>query len=501
MIRVSISWSSMKVSGTTLACSMLGVLILFLSQGCQNGVAANDKDHQAVDMPNILVINVDDLGFHDLSVYGSEIYQTPNMDRLMSESYSFQNAYANYPRCLPSRFSMITATYPVQEFNGRLSVVQEENNFVKQFKNSGYYTFYVGKWHQPGEENAPVAFGFDASFAANEAGGVASHYYPFNTRKIVAPIGEVPPVPDVEEVGKDGDYLADLLTDEMIRFLGSRSDSIPFFAMLCPYAVHTPFQAKQADIERNEAEIAAFDYGDTPEFVPEGNGVTKMRQDDAVYAAMVENMDWNLGRLLNALAEAGLTQNTIVVFTSDHGGLSNRGDNNRRLATTNSPLRAGKGHLYEGGIRVPLMIRWPNTLSAREDSESIVALMDLMPTLLDLAADAKLTQVDGISFENVLRGNESWPERTLFFHERQARPGATGDFPATAMRSGPYKLHHFLGPDRYELYNLKEDAGETNNLIDLLPEIAGDLKQQMAEWKKARITDSDEILNQDNEAH
>lgn len=443
-------------------------------------VTPNPADDKA---PNVLVVIIDDLGFYDLSLTGSLIYETPNVDKLAAESYTFQNAYANYPRCLPSRFAMLTASYPVQEFNGSLSDLKDEGNFVRQFSRAGYDTYYVGKWHQKGEKGTPTAFGFDRSFAANTAGGIASHFYPYNTKKLIAPMGEVEPVPDVELVGGEGDYLADMLTDEMIRFAKNHDRSKPFFGVLSTYAVHSPFEAKQEDIERNEKQIREFDFGNGPEYVKEGNGVAKMRQDNAVYAAMVENMDWNVGRLLKALKEAGLEENTIVVFTSDHGGLSNSGSGGLKLATTNLPLRAGKGHLYEGGIRVPLMLRWPGRIKPGSDSENVVLLMDLMPTLLDLAVDGSLKGADGKSFEAVLNGQESWAERSVFFHEQMARPQTTGDFPCTAMRSGSYKLLHFLQNDTYELYDLSEDVGETVNLVDALPGVASRMKSELAAWK------------------
>jgi arylsulfatase A-like enzyme len=363
-----------------------------------------------------------------------------------------------------------------------LKATTEEANFIKQFRGAGYDSYFVGKWHQKGDENSPKGFGFDQSFAANSAGGVASHFYPYNTKKITAPMGEVAPVPDLQAEGKSGDYLADVLTDKMIDFVKGHDQSTPFFGILSTYAVHSPFEAKQDDIDSNGKQIKEFDFGDTPEFVPEGKGLRKMRQDNAVYAAMVENMDWNVGRLLDALKAAGLDKNTIVVFTSDHGGLSNNGPAGLKLATTNSPLRAGKGHLYEGGIRVPLMIRWPAKIKMKEDKESIVVLMDLMPSLLDLATDSKLKGVDGKSFENVINGKEVWNERSIFFHERMARPQNTGDLPCTAMRSGKYKLLHYLDDDRFELYDLSADIGEEKNLIASRPDIANKMKSELTVW-------------------
>lgn len=437
--------------------------------------------------PNILVVIVDDLGFHDLSRYGSKIYETPNIDKLATESYSFRNAYANYPRCLPSRFAMITSSYPVLEFNGNLSTTAEENNFILQFKKAGYDSYFVGKWHQRGEENSPKEFGFDDSYAANSAGGVASHFFPYNTKTITAPMGEVAPVEDVAYKGKEGDYLADVLTEKMMDYVKGHGKSKPFFGILSTYAVHSPFEAKQKDIDRNDKQIESFDYGSGPEYIKEGNGERKMRQDNAIYAAMVENMDWNVGRLLNTLKETGLDKTTVVVFTSDHGGLSNNGSLGIKLATTNFPLRGGKGHLYEGGTRVPLLIRWPEVIKAKEDNESIVLLMDLMPSLLDLAVDGKMKSVDGRSFKNVLNGKEKWNERTVFFQERMARPQTTGDFPCTAMRSGKYKLLNYLEKGTYELYDLSTDISEENNLIENLPEVAKKMKDEMAAWKSKHL--------------
>ena len=448
-----------------------------------------NENSQRKTPPNILVVVIDDLGFHDLSRYGSRIYQTPNIDKLATESYSFRNAYANYPRCLPSRFAMITSSYPVLEFNGSLSSTAEENNFIREFKKAGYDSYFVGKWHQKGEENSPRGFGFDDSFAANSAGGIASHFYPYNTKKITAPMGEVEPVKDVENEGKAGDYLADVLTEKMMDFVTHHDISKPFFGILSTYAVHSPFEAKQEDIDSNDKQIKSFDYGNTPEFVKEGNGVRKMRQDNAVYAAMVENMDWNVGRLLNTLKEAGLDKNTIIVFTSDHGGLSNNGSSGLKLATTNFPLRAGKGHLYEGGIRVPLLIRWPGKIKVKEDNESIVLLMDLMPSLLDLAVDGRMKGVDGKSFENVLNGKEKWNERAIFFHERMARPQTTGDFPCSAVRSGKYKLLHYIENDTFELYDLSTDISEEKNLVETLPDVANKMKGEMKAWKAKHLTD------------
>lgn len=462
------------------------VLYTFIFFIIQQSVAqeSNSKLH-----PNILVVLIDDLGFHDISEYGSKIYETPQIDRLIGESYSFENAYAAYPRCLPSRFAMMTATYPVQEFNSDLSTTSQGDNFIKKFKNEGYDTYYIGKWHIGEKGNEPIDFGFDNSYAASGAGGTGSHFYPFNTRKnAINPLGKViPSIPDVEEDGNNGDYLFDLMTDELIHYIKNRDVSQPFFTIFSPYSVHTPFEAKAEDIEVNRKQIENFDFSNTPEYIKEGNGQTKMRQDNPVYAAMVENTDWNLGRILDAIKDAGIEDNTIVVFTSDHGGLSNSGSLNRKLATTNYPLRAGKGHLYEGGVRVPLMIKWPQYLNHKKDNKSIVSLMDLIPTLLDISIKENLEDVDGLSFKNVMNGKEMWDQRDFFFYEKMARPNATGDFPAIAMRSGKYKLIHFYNTDTYELYDLSKDESEQFNLIDKDESLSKSLIDKINKWEKQYI--------------
>lgn len=439
--------------------------------------------------PNIVFIHADDLGYHDLSSTGSEIYNTPNIDRLAKESVSFTNAYSSYPRCTPSRYGMITATYPVNEDHGNLSKIPSESNFVHQFEASEYQTSYVGKWHLGGGDSAPKGIGFDHSVAAGTAGGTGTHFYPFNTKKHSNDPDKT--IEDVTQIGKEGEYLADLLTDQSMAFINNAENGKPFFAMLAHYAVHTPIEAKEEDRKRNQKQIDAYDFGDTPEYIKEGEGRRKMRQDDADYAGMVENLDYNVGRILDMLDKMGIADNTIVVFSSDHGGLSNDGNKRQRhLATTNLPLKAGKGHLYEGGIRVPLFIRWPEQLKPRVDSKSIVVGMDIMPTLLDLAIDKELADVDGVSFEKVLAKNDCWDERAVFWHSNKARPHSTGDIPCTAMRSGKWKLLHFFEADYYELYDLSKDISEENNLIEKEAKVVEKLKAELDTWKKENLVPS-----------
>lgn len=464
---------------------LLLIAIILITFGCKTKETASVKTTKTVQTtkkPNILIIHVDDMGYYDLGVNGSVLHNTPQIDGLASQSVTFSNAYSSYPRCTPSRYGMMTATYPVNENKGNLGAIPEKNNFIKQFTNSGYNTSYIGKWHIGTGKSSPKGFGFNHSYAAGKAGGIGSRFYPFNTKANGKPAKET--VLDVEEVGKEGDYVSDMMTGETIKFIQNNPKDKPFLAVLSYYSVHTPLEAKPADKARNIAQLKGIDFGDTPEYIKEGDGRRKMRQDDPDYAGMVENIDENVGRLLKTLKDLGIDDNTIVVFSSDHGALSNDGHKwKRHLASTNFPLRAGKGWLYEGGIRVPLFIKWTDQLKARQDDKSIVLGMDIFPTLLDLATNKKVSHLDGQSYKNVLKGTETWDNRTVYWHSRKARPHSTGDYKTSAVRSGDYKLVHFYKKNIVELYNVKKDIGEQNDLSKKQPEKTVAMLKLLTNWK------------------
>lgn len=439
--------------------------------------------------PNILLVVVDDLGYHDLSVTGSKIYQTPNIDQLATESVNFENAYANFPRCVPSRYSIITGKYPVHENivpdDGYvLEQLSDSENFVKSIKNEGYQTAFFGKWHLGEGKSSPLGIGFDKSFGAGKAGSPISYLYPFNEAKGKNKNVEKDEIPDVDEISKNGDYLTDILTNQVINYIKNKDSEKPFFAVLSYYAVHQPFEAKPEDEERNKKEIKNFDFGNQPEYIKEGFGRTKMRQDNAKYAGMVENTDYNVGRILKLLSELKIDDNTIVILTSDNGGLSNDGTNKRDLATTNFPLRAGKGHLYEGGIKVPLFIKWNKNFVAHKDAKSLVMLMDIYPTILEIISQKALPKKDGKSILPVLKQKETWDNRTTFWYSPNARKGNTGDSKTLAVRSGNWKLVDFYEKDSIELYNLANDPSEKINLKNSNPQKAKELKNLLEQWQK-----------------
>jgi arylsulfatase A-like enzyme len=212
-----------------------------------------------------------------------------------------------------------------------------------------------------------------------------------------------------------------------------------------------------------------------------------MRQNHPDYAGMVENVDWNVGRLLTLLKEMKIDKNTIVIFSSDHGGLSNDGSRKRDLATTNNPLRAGKGHLYEGGLRVPLIIHWNKKIKPGVDTKNIILGMDLFPTLTELVLGKKIEGVDGKSYCGVLSKKEDWSNRTVYWHEEKARPQSTGDTKCSAIRSGDYKLMHFYADNIVELYNVRKDISEETNLAKSEPELTKSLLSQLNDWKKTYL--------------
>ncbi len=459
--------------------------MIFLLISCKT-VTVDKSTKKQEDKPNILILHVDDLGYHDLSCTGSKIYQTPTIDKLASESVVFDNAYANYPRCVPSRFAMMTAGYPVQ--NGdvpddgfKIENFDNDKNYIKAIKNEGYQTAFFGKWHL-GNKQSVKDFGFDYVFAAGHAGSPISYFYPFNVKKRKGK-SKKHPIPDIDEVGKPGDYLTDLMTDKLIDYIKNRDVHKPFLVEFAFYAVHQPLEAKKKDIQRNRKEINSFDFGDQPEYIKEGTGRTKMRQDNPVYAGMVENLDENVAKILQTLKDLGLENNTIIVFSSDHGGLSNDGTKKRHLATSNFPLRAGKGHLYEGGIKIPLFIKWDNRFKHRKEKESLVMLMDIYPTLYDIISSKKLKTV-GKSFLPVIEGTENWKDRIVFWHSSKARPVNTGDSKSSAIRNGNYKLIDFYKKNKIELYNLAIDPYEKVNLADKDIEKKDILLKKLNEWKQ-----------------
>ncbi|MBR8536395.1 sulfatase [Carboxylicivirga sediminis] len=466
-----------------------GLLIGGLFCACQNS--------QQKQPPNIIFFLADDLGWADVGYNGSQFYETPNIDQLAKEGMVFTNAYATHPRCVPSRYSIITGKYPARAQmpgpgEGKLNVrpgdegklKANEQTIASALKEAGYATFFAGKWHLATSGTLPQDVGFDVNIAGGHAGSPISYFYPYNEGPQK---GKKAPIEGLED-GVEGQYLTDHLTDNTIGWLKQQHEEQPeqpFFAFVSHYAVHEPLHGKPEHVEKFRNKLLTMSY-EGEAFIDEGTGTTKMHQDDPEYAALIYSMDESLGRILKTVEEMGEADNTVLIFFSDNGGLSNRGFNPRRVATSNQPLRAGKGHLYEGGIREPMIVKWPGKILAGSQSEHIVIGTDFFPTILDIAGRELLPQahLDGKSFNVELQGNsEQNADRPVFWHSPVSRPHATGDINSSAIRQGNYKLIDFYDEKRVELYDLSTDLEEKNDLSAELPGVKQKLYFKLKNWR------------------
>ncbi|MBK1877799.1 sulfatase [Pelagicoccus mobilis] len=432
---------------------------------------------------NVVFFLVDDLGYHDLSLTGSEVYETPNVDQLAADGALLTQAYAAFPRCVPSRYAMISGVHPSRaESEGeRLTHMSLERvTIAEALKDHGYTTFFAGKWHLgKSEDRYPSAQGFDVSVGAGSAGAPGTYIAPYTAEKNLSG-------PEVLNAPQ-GEYLTDRLTDETIGFIEQNGDE-PFFVYLSHYGVHTPLEGKSEKVAYYEKKIEGIGF-ESEQFAFGIDGRRRVNQDNAIYAAMIESVDESLGRIVECLEKEGLSENTIVIFTSDHGGLSNSGSENKRpLATSNSPLRAGKGHMYEGGTRVPVVVKWPGRLEGGKSLQFPITGMDYFPTILEMLdlPQRPDAHVDGESFVPGLLGRESFNEdRSFFWYSDTGRRRSTGDFNAAVLRKGKYKLMQFFTEDKVELYDLSLDVGEDNDLSNQLPEVRSRMLEELIEWKKS----------------
>ncbi len=425
------------------------------------------------------------LGYYDLSCTGSKFYETPNIDQLANSGIQFTNAYVSHPRCTPSRYSIQTGRFParVRIPGGQEQMKLSEVTVGETFREAGYTTFFAGKWHLgKAESHWPQNQGYDINIGGCHAGAPPSYFFPYNSKIENDKSKEDRKIIGLEE-GVKGEYITDRLTDETIKFIRGHKNET-FFAVLCHYAVHTPLQAKKEKLEKYKAKLKNMSF-DGPEYITK-DGTTKLRQDNAIYAAMIESVDESLGKLVQSLKQEGIYDNTIVILTSDHGGLSNRGvKNKRQLATSNLPLRAGKGHIYEGGVKVPFFVYYPKIIQAGTTSEQVTINTDIFPTLLDVAGIPLKPElhIDGISMLPALKGGKSF-ERTLLWHSPVGRPESTGDENCSAIRIGDHKLIDFYDHQKMELFNLKSDPYETTNLISSKKELGKSLNEELKTWKK-----------------
>jgi arylsulfatase A-like enzyme len=445
--------------------------------------------------PNVLFIIVDDLGRQDVGAYGSEFHETPVIDQLARDGVLFTNAYAAHPRCVPSRVAMLSGRYPARygvpgfqdRSEGPHALPLSTVTFGERLRDAGYRTAYIGKWHLGKEGGGPDVQGFDISLFAGQAGAPGSYFLPYEERRAGVSTPSFPPY----DGGEEGEYLTDRLTDEAIRFVEQSADE-PFLLVLAHYAVHTPIQAKPetAAEYREKAHEMGLKSNWDEDLVIDRTGKVKTEQNHPVYAAMVDSVDENLGRLLEVLDRNGASDNTVVILTSDHGGLSTRGlEHRRELATSNLPYRHGKGWLYDGGTRVPLVVRWPGKAKAGHVSNVQVTGTDHYQTILDLAGVTRgeATPQDSVSYLSALKGTE-YERPPMFWHSSLGRPTQTGDTRSSSVIEGDWKLIQWYALENddiveTQLFNLAEDPGERHDLAGAEPARRQHLESLLDTWK------------------
>ncbi|MDX1965983.1 MAG: sulfatase-like hydrolase/transferase [Planctomycetaceae bacterium] len=445
---------------------------MFLSTTCWLAAAAFLQTAAPAMRPNVILIVADDLGAHDLGCYGSKFHRTPELDRLAREGVRFTQAYAACPVCSPTRAAIMTGKAPARlqltdwlpgrpdrpdQALNRPALRQElplaEVTIAEVFRDGGYLTGHIGKWHLGGDGFGPLQQGFHSNIAGDHTGTPLSYFAPFVKNGRVMPGLEEAPA---------GEYLTDRLYREAERFV-ERHREQPFFLYFPHYAVHTPMKAP--------AELVQQFPADTP-FAGQQNNPT--------YAAMLLAVDQGLGRLRAKLAELRLADRTLIVFTSDNGGLATT-EGPQTPATSNAPLREGKGWLYEGGIRVPLILSGAGVIDPGRTSDEIIVSHDLLPTLCSLCGLTSPAGVDGVDLSAVVRGAPIERPRPLYWHyphysNQGGRPGA-------AIRDGQFKLIEFYETGRRELFDLAADPREGRNLSAEKPDVVERLAAQLAQWR------------------
>ena len=430
-----------------------------------------NKKTTEYDRPNVILIVVDDLGWKDLGFMGSEYYETPNLNAFAKQGMVFTQAYASAANCAPSRACMLSGkqsphhgvytvspsdrgkkeTRKIVPIKNTKYLTDNTYTLADMFKASGYMTGSFGKWHVG---NDPTLQGIDVNVGGDGRGnpGKGGYFSPYKIKNITN--------------GPDGEYLTDRLTDEAIQFVTDQKQN-PFFLYLPFYTVHTPIMAKEELLQKFKDK-------------PGSNG-----QSNPEYAAMVYSMDENVGRLLDHVKEQKLENNTVVIFTSDNGGI--------RAISSQEPLRAGKGSYYEGGTRVPLVIKWPNRILGGTTNTTRITNLDFYPTLQKIINASSVDfQFDGTDISPLFNGGEL-DDRDLVWHfpvylqaySKELDDGRDPLFrtrPGTTIISDNWKLHKYYEDESLELYNLSDDLGERNNLVDTNPEKTKELHLKMQKW-------------------
>ncbi|MFP3902734.1 MAG: sulfatase [Armatimonadota bacterium] len=441
--------------------------------------------------PNVIFILIDDMGWKDLACYGSDFYETPNIDRLAQEGMTFTDAYAACPVCSPTRASIQTGKYPARlgltnwipgEAKGKLleapyikHLPLDEYTIARALDAAGYNTWHVGKWHLGEEPYWPQQHGYKENIGGCDWGQPKEGYFsPWN----------IPGMTNAPE----GTYLTDHLSEQACGLIRDNDDA-PFFLHMSYYTVHCPIQAKLQHIERFEQkvrdmgldEVKTFEEGEhfPCEHKKDKRVIRRLVQSNPVYASMIWSLDEGVGRILDTLEETGELDNTIIFFFSDNGGLAT----SEGSPTCNAPLAEGKGWMYEGGTREPLIVTWPGITDPGSQCSVPTTSTDFYPTILEMTGLEPMPHqhCDGESLVGLLGGENELERDAIFWH--YPHYGNQGGTPGCSVRAGDYKLIEFFEDGRLELYNLREDLSEGNDLSQDMPQKTQELHERLREWR------------------
>ena len=435
----------------------------------------SSSNKESLDKPNIILIVADDLGWSDLSYMGSKYYETPNIDKLSKSGMTFYNGYASSANCAPSRATMLSGKYHTE--HGIYTVRNSDRGSRKtrkiipietkttldldffvipeMLKEMGYTNGHFGKWHLGDVGFHPEQSGFDVNIGGNRHGGPGGYFAPY-------------PNPELENEPK-GEYLTDRIGDEVVKFIDQNKEN-NFFAYVPFFSVHTPIQSKP-DYQKKYSNKESNEYHNRPD-----------------YAGMIQSLDENIGKILDKIDTLNLSENTLIIFTSDNGGI--------RAISNQYPLRAGKGSYYEGGIKVPMIFSWKGKIEAETDSYERISNLDFYPTIKNLVGYKKSIDLDGEDLTPIFKG-EKLKKRELYFHfpiylepyRVQLDSGTDPLFrtrPGTVIIKDNWKLHHYYEDNKFELYNLEKDISESKNLVEINKEKKTELLMDLNNWRKAK---------------
>ena len=433
----------------------------------------NSCNKESLEKPNIVLIVADDLGWSDLSYMGSEYYETPNIDKLSKSGMTFYNGYASSANCAPSRATMLSGKYHTE--HGIYTVRNSDRGSRKtrkiipietkttldldffvipeMLKEMGYINGHFGKWHLGDVGFHPKQSGFDVNIGGNKHGGPGGYFAPY-------------PNPELENEPK-GEYLTDRIGDEVVKFIDINKEN-NFFAYVPFFSVHTPIQSKP-DYQKKYSNKDSNEY-----------------HNRADYAGMIQSLDENIGKILDKIDALNLSENTLIIFTSDNGGI--------RAISNQYPLRAGKGSYYEGGIKVPMIFSWKGKIEAKTESYERVSNLDFYPTIKKLVGYNESIDLDGEDLTPIFKG-EKLKKRELYFHfpvylepyRVQLDSGTDPLFrtrPGTVIIKDNWKLHHYYEDNKFELYDLEKDVSESENLSEINKEKKNELLIDLNNWRK-----------------